>query len=84
MSTYTSYVIAFAPLATLCFRYRSSAVLTLKMKKTAVVTFILISSRSGEPLTSSNAASNHVDVRPASQCQAVCPAALFSAAPDCR
>jgi len=48
--------------------------LTLKMKKTAMtVTFILISGRSGEPLTSSNAASNHrpIDVRPTSQCQAV-------------
>jgi len=56
--------------------------LTLKMKKTAVtVTFILISGRSGEPLTSSNAASNHVDVRPTSQRRAVSPAALFSAAP---
>jgi len=44
--------------------------LTLKMKKTVVlVTFILISGRFGEPLTSSNATSNHFDVtcRPTSQ-----------------
>jgi len=32
----------------------------------------------------SNAASNHVDVRPASQRRAVSPAAVFSAAADCR
>jgi len=44
----------------------------------------IISGRSDEPLTSSNAASNYVDVRPASQRRAVTPAALFSAAPDCR
>ena len=44
------------------------------------VTFILISVRSGEPLTSSNVASNHVDVRPTSHRRAVSPAALFSAA----
>jgi len=42
---------------------------------------ILISGTSGEPLTSSNAASNRVDVRPTSQRRAVSPAALFSAAP---
>jgi len=47
------------------------------------VTFILISGRSGKPLTSSNVASNHVDVKPTSQRRAVSPAALFSAAPDC-
>ena len=52
--------------------------LSLKMKKTSD---ILISGTSGEPLTSSNAASNHVDVRPTSDCRAVSPAALFSAAP---
>ena len=76
-------------LATPFFRYRCSAVLTLKTKKTAVTlshiqSFMLISGRSGVPLTLSNAASNHVDVRPTSQCRAVSPAALFSAAPDCR
>jgi len=38
--------------------------------------------RSGEPLTSSNAASNHVDVRLTSQRRAVSPAALISAAYD--
>jgi len=48
------------------------------------VTFILISGRSGEPLTSSNVASNHVDVRPTSHRRAVSPAALFSADPHCR
>jgi len=37
------------------------------------VTFILISGRSGAPLISSNVASNHVDVRPTSQCRAVVP-----------
>jgi len=47
-------------------------------------TFILISSRSGEPLSSNNAASNRVDVRPTSQRRAVSPAALFSAVPDYR
>jgi len=40
-----------------------------------------LSGRSGEPLPSSNAAPNHVSVRPASQYRAVSPAALFSAAP---
>ena len=49
-----------------------------------IIITILISGRSGEPLTLSNAASNHVYVRPASQCRAVSLAALFSAAPDCR
>ena len=40
--------------------------------------------RPGEPLTLSKAASNHVDVRPTSQCRAVSPAALVSAAAlDC-
>jgi len=49
-----------------------------------IIIIILISGRSGEPLTLNNAASNHVYVRPASQRRAVSPAALFSAAPDCR
>ena len=40
-----------------------------------------MSGRSGEPLTSGNAASDHVDVRRTSQRRAVSPAALFSAAP---
>ena len=48
------------------------------------VTFILISGRSSEPLMSSSAALNPVDVRPTSQCWALSPAALFSAAFDCR
>ena len=40
--------------------------------------------RPGEPLTLSKAASNHVNVRPTSQCRAVSPAALVSAAAlDC-
>jgi len=43
---------------------------------------MLISGRSGEALTSSNAASNHVDVTPTSQRRAVGPAALFSPVPD--
>jgi len=42
---------------------------------------MLISGRSGEPLTSSNAASNQSMFRPTSQRQAVRHAALFSAAP---
>ena len=64
ISTYTGFAI----LATPRFRYRCSAMLTLKMKKIEeTVTFMLMSGRSGEPLTSSNAASNHVDVRPTSQ-----------------
>jgi len=51
ISTYTG----FATIATPCFRFWCSAVLMLKMKKTTVtVTFILISGRAGEPLTSSN------------------------------
>ena len=44
------------------------------------VTFILISGRSGEPLTRSHAAPNHVDVRPTSQHRAISPVSLFSAA----
>ena len=41
-----------------------------------------MSGRSGEPLTTSNAASNHVDVKPTSQRRAVNHVALFSAATD--
>jgi len=41
-----------------------------------------MSGRSGEPLTTSNAPSNHVDVKPTSQRRAVNHVALFSAATD--
>ena len=74
ISTYTG----FATLATPRFRYR------WRKPQWYSVTFILISGRSVKPLTSSNAVSNHVDVRPASQHRAGRPAALVSAAAlDC-